>query len=469
MWTRIASILITILFVKTSSGEEDIRELKIVEPIPNQIIRDKNYVRAEWILDENLGFNHHFVSGLSLCVQIESATIPSTFAPYKRCYSLCNIWPSEIEASIKSATSTTRRFQRYYDAIPSKGIFSFKSMIIDGTDRNKKKPDILAVSKPFVFVMDVAPLSSSDLQNNIVDPCEDSEDKGKIGGNTAFCSKLRDSKSGNYISKYFHDASPRICLGPIDIRSNLLLENDIVKHTGVLVDTMCLWTDLFKYFVELEFRIFHATGVQRPGEALWLHENIVKTHKNSLLTISGARVSSKLETLFSIATDGEALKHMEILWKTSPQDAMLLMLNMKRGGVYDAVILEGMYSQNLEMMTDLTLAWKLLKLNGMLILRDSTPDQSCESRKMVIDSFLNLFSSDDGELPVVSGAKPIVTRHCGDIFIRKYFPRMKTIIHEQPEQKKNPFSMSSSSSSSSSDHKKMFTSNGNFGAFWRRK
>ena len=57
----------------------------------------------------------------------------------------------------------------------------------------------------------------------------------------------------------------------------------------------------------------------------------------------------------------------------SAQDAMLMMLNMNRVGIYDAIILESHYDSNIDMMMDLTLAWKLLKLNGILILR--TPHQ----------------------------------------------------------------------------------------------
>ena len=92
------------------------------------------------------------------------------------------------------------------------------------------------------------------------------------------------------------------------------------------------------------------------------------------------------------------------------------------------IILEGTYDSNINMMTDLTLAWRLLKLNGILILRDSTPDQSCESKKLTVDSFLNIFPSrdifrkKDGTLP---GARPIVLRHCGNTIIRKYLPNMK--------------------------------------------
>ena len=66
------------------------------------------------------------------------------------------------------------------------------------------------------------------------------------------------------MSKYFQDASPRICLGPIDINSELL-EGDIVKLTGVVVDTMCLWTDLLKYFVDWEFQVY-TTGFGKDWE-----------------------------------------------------------------------------------------------------------------------------------------------------------------------------------------------------------
>mgnify|MGYP001164157836 FL=1 len=80
------------------------------------------------------------------------------------------------------------------------------------------------------------------------------------------------------------------------------------------------------------------------------------------------------------------------------------------------------------MMMDLTLAWKLLKLNGILILRDSTPDQTCESKKLTLESFLSLFPSRRDvfkEEDDATGARPVVSRHCGNTFIRKYLRNMK--------------------------------------------
>ena len=99
--------------------------------------------------------------------------------------------------------------------MPLRGTYSFRSMLIDGKKENGK-PKVLAASKPFLFGMDV--VVSSDTK---IDPCEDSVDKNVIGGSTAFCSKLR-RNGGKYVSRYFQDASPRICLGPIDINSELL-------------------------------------------------------------------------------------------------------------------------------------------------------------------------------------------------------------------------------------------------------
>ena len=87
MMSRTLFVVVLLSAIK-ASGQESLRELRIVEPLPNRIITDKTYLKVEWILDEELGFNHHVVEGKSLCIQIESA-VPSNFAPYKKCYSLC--------------------------------------------------------------------------------------------------------------------------------------------------------------------------------------------------------------------------------------------------------------------------------------------------------------------------------------------------------------------------------------------
>ena len=111
---------------------------------------------------------------------------------------------------------------------------------------------------------------------------------------------------------------------------------------------------------------------------------------------------------------------------------MLMMLNMNRVGIYDAIILESHYDSNIDMMMDLTLAWKLLKLNGVLILRDSTPDQTCESKKLTLESFLSLFPGrkyvrEEDDDATFTGARPVVSRHCGNTFIRKYLRNMKVV------------------------------------------
>ena len=93
------------------------------------------------------------------------------------------MWPTEVEREDKS------RFTRYIDVLPLRGTYSFRSMLIDGKNEHGK-PKVLAVSKPFLFGMDV--IVSSDTK---IDPCEDSVDKNRIGGSTAFCSKLRRYKS----------------------------------------------------------------------------------------------------------------------------------------------------------------------------------------------------------------------------------------------------------------------------------
>ena len=109
-----------------------------------------------------------------------------------------------------------------------------------------------------------------------------------------------------------------------------------------------------------------------------------------------------------------------------------MMLNLKRVGIYDAIVLESNYASNIDMMMDLTLAWKLLKLNGVLILRDSTPDQTCESKKRTLESFLSLFPGrsmfrEEEDDATFTGARPVVSRHCGNTFIRKYLRNMKVV------------------------------------------
>ena len=87
---RTLFVVVLLSAIQASRQQESLGELRIVEPLPNQVITDKTYLKVEWILDVRLGFNHHVVEGKSLCIQIESV-VPSNFAPYKKCYSLCNI------------------------------------------------------------------------------------------------------------------------------------------------------------------------------------------------------------------------------------------------------------------------------------------------------------------------------------------------------------------------------------------
>lgn len=90
MISRTLFVVVFLSVIQASRQQESLGELRIVEPLPNQVITDKTYRKVEWILDERLGFNHHVVEGKSLCIQIESA-LPSNFAPFKKCYSLCNM------------------------------------------------------------------------------------------------------------------------------------------------------------------------------------------------------------------------------------------------------------------------------------------------------------------------------------------------------------------------------------------
>lgn len=185
---------------------------------------------------------------------------------------------------------------------------------------------------------------------------------------------------------------------------------------------MCLWTNLMENLNSRMALVLHTNGLGRPHESAWLLNHALRLHPKSRLTAAGHSVSADFQTVMSSTPSG--LQKVEILAKMTTSDALLSLLNLKRRGTYDVIVLEAGPNRS-EMMTQLLLAWRILKIDGILIVSAGVgddrlvddPESTCESvaTDETLESFLALF--DDAGL-VVSG-KPCVLRRCELIALRK--------------------------------------------------
>lgn len=339
-----------------------------------------------------------------MCIEITpyGSTHDAPEFKHKTCYSRCNSWPSdEFETPANEKNTTFTRAVR----LPSNGPFVLKAMVVEMGSENQIK--IMGSAKPIAFfVNDTSHEVDIDCALEMV---ENESKRFHIRAEEMFCSRQQD---GGASAMTLLDARRELCWGPVsNIRARYL--EDLTAEAAMDPGRMCIWTNVLRELrTRSNVRMLHTTGLENPGEVLWLLEFVLSASTGGRITIAGREMAPRFETIVSGSPNG--FRQTDILYSLSPSNAMLVLLNTGKSRHFDVIVLESDYMAKSNMMRDMLFAWSLLRRHGVLIIRDSLPRKTHRVRWDVVSVFLSLFDDDDS-----SGERALAVRRCEDTIIVK--------------------------------------------------